>query len=56
MDSELEVGKGAGLERRRAWGSRKEVESAWGLALVIGGALGTGSFSAAHPSLLPPIS
>lgn len=30
-------------------------ERALGLARVIDGVLGTGSFSAAHPTLLPPV-
>lgn len=56
----LGVGKSG---RGRGWGGGKEslgipqggAEGAWGLARVIDGVMGTGSFTAAHPPCLSPM-
>lgn len=55
MDSELEVGKGGGAGEESLGIPQGGTERARGLAGVIDGALGTDSFSAAHPPQLPPV-
>lgn len=56
MDSELEVGKGGGAGEKESLGiPQGGTERTRGLARVIDGALGTDTFSAAHPPLLPPV-